>query len=96
MSFGRNPHIAKAQLAEQKAQESQDAGSRERLWREAAHLWDRAAKKEVDDKRKAEYENNAQQAREKADQPPPPDENPVGALIVRLAELQKKKKPQDD
>lgn len=92
MAFGKNPHIAKAQIAEQKALEARDADSRERLWRESAHLWERAASKELDSKKKVQFEQNAEQARIKADEPVPEEENPVGAVIVRLAELQKKKK----
>ena len=67
MSFGRNPHIAKAQVAEQKAQDAGDEGTRERHWREAAHLWERAVKFETDGKRRAEYARNAERARDLAD-----------------------------
>jgi hypothetical protein len=85
MSFGRNPHIEKAQAAEQKARDAGDEGARERAWREAAHLWERAAKQEKDGKRRSEYERNAAKARAIADggdedasdkedeAPPPPD-----------------------
>ncbi len=96
MAFGRNPHIAKAQLAEQKAKDAQDAASRARLWREAAHLWERAAKKEVDAKASAEHMEHAEQARAKAEEAPPVDDNPVGALVLRIAELQKKKAAKSD
>lgn len=67
MSFGRNPHIPKAQAAEQKARDAGDDGARERAWREAAHLWERAAKLEKDGKRRTEYERNAERARALAD-----------------------------
>jgi hypothetical protein len=67
MSFGRNPHIVKAQAAEQKARDAGDDGARERAWREAAHLWERAAKLEKDGKRRTEYERNAERARAVAD-----------------------------
>ncbi len=85
MSFGRNPHIVKAQAAEQKARDAGDDGARERAWREAAHLWERAAKQEKEGKRRGEYERNAEKARAIADggeegagekeeeAPPPPD-----------------------
>ena len=84
MSFGKNPHIVKAQTAEQKARDAGDKGSRERAWREAAHLWERAAKGEKDAKRRSEYERNAEKARAIADggeenasemeeEAPPPD-----------------------
>jgi len=67
MSFGKNPHILKAQTAEQKARDAGDEGARERAWREAAHLWERAAKQEKDGKRRSEYERNAEKARAIAD-----------------------------
>lgn len=67
MSFGRNPHIVKAQAAEQKARDAGDDGARERHWREAAHLWERAVKGETDGKRRAEYAKNAERARAIAD-----------------------------
>jgi hypothetical protein len=67
MSFGRNPHIVKAQAAEQKARDAGDDGTRERHWREAAHLWERAVKGETDGKRRAEYAKNAERARAIAD-----------------------------
>jgi len=70
MSFGRNPHVAKAEAAEQKAGGATDNHSRERAWREAAHLWGRAAERETDAKRRAQYAAQAEEARAKADVPP--------------------------
>ena len=67
MGFGRNPHVAKAEAAQLKAQEATDGASEARAYREAAHLWDRASAKEKDSKRRAEYEANAEAARERAD-----------------------------
>ncbi|MEO5727364.1 MAG: hypothetical protein ABI134_18020 [Byssovorax sp.] len=67
MSFGRNPHIPKAQAAEQKARDAGDDDARERAWREAAHLWERAAEREMDGKRRSEYTRNAERARAVAD-----------------------------
>lgn len=67
MSFGRNPHIPKAQAAEQKARDAGDDDARERAWREAAHLWERAAEREMDGKRRSEYTRNAERARALAD-----------------------------
>jgi hypothetical protein len=67
MSFGKNPHIIKAQTAEQKARDAGDDGARERAWREAAHLWERAAEREMDGKRRGEYARNAARARALAD-----------------------------
>jgi len=42
----------------------------EGAWREAARLWDRAAARETDSKRRALYEANAERARTTADSPP--------------------------
>jgi hypothetical protein len=77
MSFGKNPHVAKAQAAEQKAEESQDTHARELALREAAHQWDRAASREKPGKKRTEYEQNAERNRALADgssepEPPPP------------------------
>ena len=71
MSFGRNPHVAKAQAAEQKASDATDAGSYEQAWREAGRAWDRAADREADAKRKQLYTDNAERARATADEPQP-------------------------
>lgn len=59
MAFGKNPHVPKAQAAEQKAADAADDASRVRAWREAAHLWDRAAEREMPGKRRVEYEGHA-------------------------------------
>jgi hypothetical protein len=69
MSFGRNPHVAKAEAAEQKAREAQDAAAHELAWREAARQWDRAASREKSDKLKREYTDKAEVARANADAP---------------------------
>ncbi|MDX2092878.1 MAG: hypothetical protein SFX73_33825 [Kofleriaceae bacterium] len=71
MSFGRNPHVAKAEAAELKAASARDASSYERAWRDAGRLWERAAEREVDGKRKATYLANAERARATADAPQP-------------------------
>lgn len=63
MSFGRNPHVQKAQLAEQKAEEALDEASRARAYFEAAHAWDRAAEREKPGKHRTEYEENATRTR---------------------------------
>lgn len=70
MSFGRNPHVPKAEAAEQKAGDAKDDHSRELAWREAAHLWGRAAERETDAKRIAQYTARAEAARAKADAAP--------------------------
>lgn len=67
MSFGRNPHVAKAELAEQKAAAAGDRRARETAYREAAHLWDRAAEREKPGKVRAEYEAKAVTNRDSAD-----------------------------
>jgi hypothetical protein len=67
MSFGRNPHVAKAEAAEQKAVTAQDATACEHAWREAGRLWERAADRETNPKRKQEYAANAERARTAAD-----------------------------
>jgi hypothetical protein len=46
MGFGKNPHVAKAEAAEQKAQGATDEAARKLAWREAARQWDRAAERE--------------------------------------------------
>jgi hypothetical protein len=67
MSFGKNPYVAKAQAAEQKAEEATDEASQVRAFRDAAHQWDRAAEREKPGKKRAEYEANAARNREHAD-----------------------------
>lgn len=69
MSFGRNPHVAKAEASEQKAHAAKDAIAAEQAWREAARLWDRAADKEKDEKRRTQYADRAEAARANADSP---------------------------
>lgn len=67
MSFGRNPFVIKAQVAEQKAEDATDDASRLRAYRDAAHEWDRAARRESVSKRREEYEQNAHKNRSLAD-----------------------------
>jgi hypothetical protein len=67
MSFGRNPHVAKAEAEEQKAMTARDSKAAELAWREAARQWDRAAARETDPKRKDEHTARAEAARAKAD-----------------------------
>src|SRR4051812_18149211 len=71
MSFGRNPHVAKAEAAELKASTARDAAAYENAWREAGRLWERAAERETDAKRRTLYEANAERARATADAPAP-------------------------
>jgi hypothetical protein len=73
MSFGRNPHVAKAEAAELKATSAKDATAREHAWREAGRLWERAADRETDPKRKLHYAANAERARTYADGTPEQD-----------------------
>ena len=77
MSFGRNPHVAKAEAAEQKAVDAKDDIAREQAWREAARLWDRAAERESDGKRRQLYTDKAEQARTQADEPAGPSDEPA-------------------
>jgi hypothetical protein len=71
MSFGRNPHVAKAEAAELKAQSATDDAAHEQAWREAARQWERAADREADAKRRALYSEKAESARAHADGPRP-------------------------
>jgi hypothetical protein len=71
MSFGRNPHVAKAEAAEQKAHTARDTRLQQAAWLEAGRLWERAAARENDSKRRTLYEANAERARATADDPPP-------------------------
>lgn len=84
MGFGRNPHVPKAQTAEQKARDAPDALARARAYREAAHQWDRAAERETPGKRRLEYEQNASRNRELAEggapiDAPEPGDDPEGS-----------------
>lgn len=67
MSFGKNPHVAKAEAAEQKAEEAADSRARELALREAAHQWERAAAREKPGKKRTEYEQHAERNRNLAD-----------------------------
>jgi hypothetical protein len=67
MSFGRNPHVPKAQAAEQKARDASDDDARARALREAAHQWERAAEREKPGSRRQEYEQSAARLRAEAD-----------------------------
>jgi hypothetical protein len=69
MSFGRNPHVAKAEAAELKAQSAKDDSAREQAWRDAARQWDRAAERETNDKLRQQYVAKADTARATADDP---------------------------
>jgi hypothetical protein len=69
MSFGRNPHVAKAEAEEQKARSARDTTACELAWREAARQWDRATDRETDDKRRQQDTERAETARANADNP---------------------------
>ena len=79
MGFGRNPHVPKAQAAEQKAKDATDDGARARAHREAAHQWDRAAEREQAGKGREEYERNAVRNRKLADGEIPDEDDDGGA-----------------
>jgi hypothetical protein len=82
MAFGKNPHVEKAQTAEQKAADATDELSRVRALREAAHLWDRAAEREKPGKRRVEYEAHAARTRALADGDGAADGAETGAAPV--------------
>lgn len=67
MSFGRNPHVAKAEAAEQRALAARDAIACEQAWRDAARQWERAAERETDGKRRQSYLEKGEAARQRAD-----------------------------
>ncbi len=69
MSFGRNPHVAKAEAAEAKASSARDLAACSQAWRDAGRLWERAADREPNAKRKDTYLANAERARAQADAP---------------------------
>lgn len=75
MSFGKNPHVAKAEAAEQKAADARDASAWEQAWLEAGRLWERASEREKDGKRRALYLEKAEASRTHATEPfaPAPD-----------------------
>lgn len=75
MSFGRNPHVAKAEAAEQKAADAPDAGAWEQAWLEAGRQWERAADREKEPKRRAGYTAKAEAARAQAEEPFTPPES---------------------
>jgi hypothetical protein len=83
MSFGRNPHVAKAELAEQKALAAGDDTARSMAWRDAARAWDRAAEREMTDKRREEYTRRADDARRNADgESAPAEEDPAPSSVT--------------
>jgi hypothetical protein len=84
MSFGRNPHVAKAEAEEQKARSANDAASCERAWREGARQWDRAAERETDDKRRQAYVEKAEAARASADAARAKEPETVADLKAKL------------
>ena len=67
MSFGKNPHVAKAEAAEQRAIEAGDEASWRQAWLEAGQLWERAADRETDAKRRASYGAKSDAARAQLD-----------------------------
>ena len=84
MSFGRNPHGAKAEAEEQKARSAKDAAACELAWREGARQWERAAERETDEKRRQAYADRAEAARASADDARTKDPEPVADLIAKL------------
>jgi hypothetical protein len=84
MSFGRNPHLAKAEAEEQKARSARDPAACELAWREAARQWERAAERETDDKRRQQYAERAEAARASADDARTRAPEPVAKLMEKL------------
>ena len=75
--------MAKAEAAEQKALGARDTTAAAHAWREAGRLWERAADREADAKRRLAYTANAERARACADQPQlagPPGEDAPSVL----------------
>ena len=70
MGFGRNPHVAKAEAAEQKAEVAEDPADVAQAWRDASRLWQRAADRETDPKRRQQYTANAERTRDAAEESP--------------------------
>jgi hypothetical protein len=87
MGFGRNPYVEKAEAALAKAGEARDVASEAMAYREAAHLWERAASKEKEGKRRSEYEANAEAAHERSieaeDKPAPSAADLLAQLKIR-------------
>ena len=89
MSFGKNPHLPKAQAAEQKAADALDQRARVLAYREAAHQWDRAASRENPGKKRTEYEQHAARNRDLADS----DESAVEEAVQAAPPVATPKKP---
>lgn len=84
MGFGRNPHVQKAEAAEQKAADAPDDASRVRAYREAAHQWDRASERERPSKLRDEYERKAARNRKLADGEPVDDDDDAAPIDPKL------------
>lgn len=84
MSFGRNPHVAKAEAEEQKARSAKDPAACELAWREGARQWERAAERETDDKRRQEYAERAEAARANADEARTKEPEPLASLMAKV------------
>lgn len=65
--LGRNPYVARAHAAEEKATLATDDLARVLAHREAAREWDRASARETSERRRREYEGNAARQRALAD-----------------------------
>ena len=85
MSFGKNPHVAKAEAPELKARSAKDSLATEQAWREAARLWDRAAERETDEKRRQSYVDKAELARAQADEAPARGERDIASVLAAVA-----------
>ena len=84
MSFGRNPHVTKAETAEQKAADASDEGTRRRAHLDAAHLWERAAEREKPGKQRDAHLARAERNRVQADGQDPDAEDETPATLPRV------------
>jgi hypothetical protein len=89
MSIGKNPYVAKAEAAEQKALSARDHIAKEQAFRDAARQWERAADREKDNKRRELYVEKAEQARKQADEPSAPDADGKQPSAEKIARAKK-------
>ena len=88
MAFGRNPYVVKAQAAELKAEEAPDDMARTQAYRDAAHLWERAADREKPGKHRDAYQANATKNRALAEEERPvAREETIQELGARISAL---------
>jgi hypothetical protein len=84
MTFGQNPYVRRAELAESKAADATDEATRTRAYRDAAHEWERAATRERAGQVRDEYERKAEANRRLANGEDPELES-NGAVVQENA-----------